>query len=156
MPERPVTDASNDRGRVGPLPGARHSDLGGEILEITGGLIERILTFEFGAECDLEEFGRRETAPLQLVVKVVGKLHLDTGHTYKCTPTRCDGQPSRRTRHVGEVQSASRRPTRSACVGVSVVTASTRTAVVLHGGGDTLPAITASMLDEAADRCASP
>jgi hypothetical protein len=48
------------------------ADIGGEFLEVCVGFSERILALQFGAKCDLQKFGSREIALLQLLVKVFG------------------------------------------------------------------------------------
>ncbi len=56
--------------------GARFPHLDDEFFEVPGSLVERVLAFELGAQRDLEEFGGWQAALLQLVMEVIGQVHL--------------------------------------------------------------------------------
>ena len=46
--------------------------LGDEFLEILVGFSKRILSFQLSAKRDLQKFGGREVALLELIMKVIG------------------------------------------------------------------------------------
>ena len=72
LSETPLADASGDRVGVADVAGRRFADLCSEFVEVCLGRVERILPFEFGTECDLEQFGRRQPTSFELVVQFVG------------------------------------------------------------------------------------
>jgi hypothetical protein len=86
LAEAPLAYSSGDRIGIGELPGGGSADLGGEFLEIRRCLVERILPFELGAERYLQEFRRWQSASLQLIVEIIGQIHLKTRHTPNYTP----------------------------------------------------------------------
>ncbi len=96
LTEASLTNASGDGVRVRPLAAGRFADLGGKLLKIGGRLVERVLPLEFGTECDLEQLRRRQPSPLQLIVKIVGQVHLEARHTPNRTPMNQATQPVRR------------------------------------------------------------
>ena len=85
LAEAPFAYSSGDRIGVGALPGGGSADLGGEFLDIRRCLVERILPFEFGAERDLQELRRWQSASLQLIMEIIRQIHLKARHTPNCT-----------------------------------------------------------------------
>lgn len=85
LAEAPLAHSPGDRVGVGALPGGGFADLGGEFLEILRCLVECILPFEFGAESDLQELRRRQPASFQLIMEIIGQIHLKARHTPNCT-----------------------------------------------------------------------
>ncbi|MFV0308963.1 MAG: hypothetical protein ACK5OX_14600 [Desertimonas sp.] len=86
--ERPIPDAPSD-GICGCLLAlAWLSDLGGEFFEIPVRFSEGILALQLGAQRNLQEFRSRQVALLQLLVEIVGQVHLDTRHTPNYTPSK--------------------------------------------------------------------
>lgn len=83
--ERAVPDASCDCIRSGLLPHAGLADLGGEFFEVSVCFGKRVLAFQLGTKRDLQELRGREVALLELFVKIVGQIHLNTGHTSNYT-----------------------------------------------------------------------
>jgi hypothetical protein len=71
---------------VAALALVRLAYLGAELGKVPLGLIERVLSLEFGAECDLQQLGCGKAALLELLVEIIGKIHLDTRHTPNHTP----------------------------------------------------------------------
>lgn len=65
----------------------RLAHLGHEFGEVPIRLIERVLSFEFGTKGDLKKLRSWQTALLELIMEVVGQIHLDTWHTPDYTPT---------------------------------------------------------------------
>jgi hypothetical protein len=71
LTEASLANSAGDGVGVGTLAGGGFAHLGGEFVEIGGGFVERILAFELGTKSDLQELGRRESASLQLIVKII-------------------------------------------------------------------------------------
>lgn len=106
LAEAPFTYSSGDRVGVGALAGGGFADLGGEFLEIRRCFVECILAFELGAECDLQELGRRQPASLQLIMEIIRQIHLKARHTPNCTPIDCPRATRRKHRGLPQTPGA--------------------------------------------------
>ncbi|TVR24643.1 MAG: hypothetical protein EA389_10640 [Ilumatobacter sp.] len=67
------------------MPQAGLADLGGEFFEVSVCFSERILAFQLGTKCDLQELRSRKAALLQLFVEIVGQVDLNARHTSNYT-----------------------------------------------------------------------
>jgi hypothetical protein len=85
--EQAIPDASCDCIRCGPLPVAGLSDLSNQLVEVPIRLGERVLSLQLGPKCDLQKLRGRKVALLELLMEVVGEVHLNPWHTPNYTPS---------------------------------------------------------------------
>jgi hypothetical protein len=62
------------------------ADLASEFSKVGGCLVERVPAFEFGAKRDLQKLRCWKPASLQLIMQIIGQIHLKAGHTPHHTP----------------------------------------------------------------------
>jgi hypothetical protein len=73
------------------LAGIAH--LGDEFVEVSIRLSECILSFHLSTKRHLKKLGRREIALFELIMEVVGEVHLNAWHTPNYTPM-LDARPA--------------------------------------------------------------
>jgi len=83
-----------------PLASGRFANFGGELVEVLGRGVECVQSFEFGPQRNLKQFRCWQSAPLQLVVEIVGEIHLDTRHAPKYTHLMDQAIRGRRWTHA--------------------------------------------------------
>ncbi len=62
------------------------ADLGDEFIEVLVGFSERVLSFQLGTKRDLEKLRGWKVALLELIMEVIGQVHLNAWHTPNYTP----------------------------------------------------------------------
>ncbi len=63
------------------------ANLGDEFIEVLVRFSERILSFQLGTKRDLEKLRGWKVALLELIMEVIGQVHLNAWHAPNYTPT---------------------------------------------------------------------
>lgn len=81
-----IPDLSNDRFGPGPVASGGFAYLGLQLGKVLLRGVQSLPTLNLSPHRDLEQLGRRQVAPLQLVIQLIREVHLKARHTPKYTP----------------------------------------------------------------------